>query len=83
MAKKGSIIENDAFEILKYWESYINDLQKKYKSSVNVNVAAFQNIPLTKINMVALKPGMPYPSMVPNFPTFVSSKKIDFTTQKN
>ncbi|MCX6120922.1 MAG: hypothetical protein NTX44_04840 [Ignavibacteriales bacterium] len=80
--KKGRIMENDALEILKYWESYVSDLQKKYKSSVNVNVAAFQNIPLTKIDMVALKPGMPYPNIVPNFPTFVYSKTFDFIIQK-
>jgi hypothetical protein len=79
--KKGRIIVNDAPEILKYWESYVNDLQKKYKSLVKVNVNAFRSIPLTKINMVAIKPSMPYPNIVPNFPTFVSSKTIDFITQ--
>jgi len=44
--KKGSIVENDEPGILKYWESYVNDLHKKYKSLVKVNVAAFNNIPL-------------------------------------
>jgi hypothetical protein len=80
--KKGSILENDGPEILKYWESYVNDLQKKYRSSVNVNVSAFNNIPLTNIDMVAIKPGMPYPNIAPNFPTFISSKTVNFISQK-
>ena len=79
--KKGKVAADDATGILSYWESYVNDLEKKYKSTVRVNVSALQNIPLTKINMVAVKPRMPYPLIVPNFPTFVSSKSINFITQ--
>jgi hypothetical protein len=65
----------DAPEMLKYRELYVNDLHKKYNSSVKVNVPVFNNIALTKINMVAIKPRMPYPTIVFNFPTIISSEK--------
>jgi hypothetical protein len=80
--KEGKIAENDAPQILKYWESYVVDLQKKYGSSVTVNVTAFKNISLTKIDMFAVKPGKPYPAVVPDFPTFISSESLDYVARK-
>ena len=80
--KEGKIVENDALGILKYWESYVYDVQKKYGSSVTVNVAAFNNISLTRIDMVAIKPGKPYPVVVPDFPKFISSENLGYVAHK-
>jgi hypothetical protein len=80
--KEGKIVESDAPEILKYWESYVLDLQRKYSSSVTVNVTAFENISLTKIDMLALRPGKPYPAVVPDFPTFIASENLDYVARK-
>jgi hypothetical protein len=80
--KEGKIVKTDAPEILKYWESYMHDLQKKYTGSVTVNVTAFKNISLTKIDMFAVKPGKPYPAVVPDFPTFISSENLDYVARK-
>jgi hypothetical protein len=81
-SKKGKIAENDALEILKYWESYVNNLQKQYRHSVNVNIPVYESVSLTKINMVAIKPRMPYPTLVPAFPTFISSETTKNGMQK-
>jgi hypothetical protein len=80
--KEGKIIKDDGPGILKYWESYVGDLKKKYNNSISMNFTAFKNISLTKIDMIAVKPGMPYPIIVPNFPTFISSETIDYITHK-
>jgi hypothetical protein len=81
-SKKGKIVENDAIGILKYWESYVNNLQKQYKHSINVNIPAYESISLTKIDMVATKPRMSYPTLVPAFPTFISSESTKYGLQK-
>jgi hypothetical protein len=72
--KEGKIAENDEIGILKYWESSVKRLQDKYIDLVNVNVSAYESISLTRINMVAIKPRMPYPLIVPIFPTFIFSE---------
>jgi hypothetical protein len=61
-----------------YWESYVRDLQKKYSASVYINGDALDKISLTKIDLIALQPGLPYPVMMPNFPTFIGSDNLDY-----
>jgi hypothetical protein len=80
--KEGKVIKDDAIGILKFWESYVNNLQKKYKDSVEVNIPAFESISLTKINMVALKPGMPYQLLVPDFPKYIFSETVAYKKHK-
>ena len=80
---EGKVTKGDELGILKIWESYVNNLQKKYKDSVWVNIPAFESISLTKINMVALKPGMPYQLLVPDFPKFISSELFDYKKHKD
>jgi hypothetical protein len=71
--KEGKVVKGDELGILKFWDSYVSNLQNKYKDSVKVNIPAFESISLTKINMVALKPGMPYQLLVPDFPKYIFS----------
>jgi len=80
--KEGKITKNDDVGILKYWESFVNDLQKEYSDSISVNVGVFKNISITKMDMVAIKPGMPYSIVVPDFPIFLSSKMINYGSPK-
>lgn len=63
---------------LKYWESYLNDLQKKYSDVIEVNHDIFKKITLTKIDMVAWYPGAPYPMAVPNFPFYYASSDLSY-----
>jgi hypothetical protein len=76
--KEGSTNGNDNIGKLKYWESYLYNLQKKYSKSIYVNNKEFDKISLTKIDMFAWKPGVPYPVIVPEFPVFISSENLDY-----
>ena len=80
--KEGKITKNDELGIHNYWESFVNDLQKKYRDSITVNMDVLQNISITNIDMIVTKPGMPYPLVVPDFPLFISSKMINYRTPK-
>ena len=75
---KGLIKENDNVEKSKYWESYIRALQKKYSNSIWINYDELDKISLTKVDMFAWRPGVPYPVLVPEFPTFISSENLDY-----
>jgi hypothetical protein len=77
--RQGVIQENDQLGKLKYWESYLHGLQRKYGGSVRINRDEFSKIRLANIDLVAIRPGAPYPMPVPQFPTFVASGNLDYT----
>jgi hypothetical protein len=76
--KDGKVAKDDELGISQFWNAYVNDMQKKYRTMVHVNLPVFEKIELTRVPMYAMKPGLPYPSMVPGFPAFESRKEIDF-----
>ncbi len=76
--QQGLINKNDPEGTRKYWESYVRDIQKKYSASVYINGGALDKISLTNIDMMALRPGLPYPVIMPNFPTFIASDNLDY-----
>ena len=80
--KQGLIDENDPTSKRNYWESYVRNIQKKYGESVSINNSALDKISLTTIDLVALQPGLPYPVVMPNFPTFIASDNLDYIKQE-
>ncbi len=80
--KEEKINKGDELGILAYWESYLNNLQTKYKHSISINESVYKSISLTKIDMYAIKFGMPYPSVAPDFPTFSASNNYFFQNRK-
>jgi hypothetical protein len=76
--EKGLIKSEDNSGILKYWESYLSDLQKRYSDLIKVDYKQFKKIKLTKIDFLAFKPGKPFPQIVPSFPTFISSENLEY-----
>ncbi len=64
--------------VMKYWESYILNLQKKYRRSIKINYDEFEQIKLTNIDFVGMRPGVPYPMAVPGFPTLIASENLDY-----
>jgi hypothetical protein len=79
----GKVSRDDELAISRYWDSYVNDMVKKYRPMVAVNLPVFRTLELTRVPMYALKPGLPYPSMVPGFPAFESRKDIDLIRNRN
>ncbi len=52
---------------------YIKKLQKKYNTSIAINVNEFNNIKLTKIDLFATQRGVPFPIVVPSFPLITNN----------
>jgi len=77
----GLITENNNDAKLKFWENHLVTLQNKYTDSISVNIEEFNKIKLTEIDMMAIRPGVPYPVAVPKFPMLMSSNKLDYIKQ--
>ena len=80
--EKGIIRDEDNIGKLKYWESYLTDLQKKYSDSIEINYKEFNEIKLTKIDFIAYKPGAPFPIIVPAFPIFIASENLKYVKKE-
>ncbi|MGE5847444.1 MAG: hypothetical protein ACM34O_12015 [Ignavibacteria bacterium] len=76
--EKGIIHNEDNIGKQNYWESYLTSLQKRYTDSIEIDNEQFKKIKLTNIDFVAVKPGVPFPSVVPGFPILISSENLDY-----
>lgn len=76
--QQGIIDENEKSAVLKYWESYVRDLQSKYSHSVSINYDELEKVKLSNIDFIAIRPGVPYPMAVPGFPTLIASDNLDY-----
>ena len=79
--KQGIVNKNDKSSVLKYWESYVLNLQKNYSHSIKINYNELDKICLTNIDFLAIRPGVPYPIAVPGFPTLIASENLDYAKQ--
>ena len=61
-----------------YLNPYIEQLQKKYSDRIRVNVEQFNNIHLTRIDMIVMQKNVPFPVMVPSFPQVTTDSKLDY-----
>lgn len=66
-----------------YLSLYIDSLRQKFSGKININVEALKDIQLSHIDMLALKPNMPYPVAVPSFPEYVQDEKFDYGKQSH
>jgi hypothetical protein len=62
----------------KYMNPYIEGLQKKYSNDIEINTHTFEELQLTRIDMIALQPDQPFPVVVPSFPLVTSGHRMDY-----
>jgi hypothetical protein len=61
-----------------FLNSYSDSLFKKYSPKIEVNIPNFENIQLTRIDMVVRHEGVPYPDAVPTFPLLTTRNRMDY-----
>lgn len=54
----------------------------KYSNRIVINRAVLAKITLTNIDLFAYRQGVPYPVVVPEFPLFISTQKLDALLRK-
>jgi hypothetical protein len=80
-AERGIIDEHDNASKLKYLESYLRGLQKKYGNSIWINRQELGKISLTDIDLFAWRPGVPHPVAVPAFPILIDSENLKYASR--
>ncbi|RPI05395.1 MAG: hypothetical protein EHM64_06650 [Ignavibacteriae bacterium] len=75
---KGMFRSDDQRGRSEYWNAQLDALQNKYAKSITVNHELLKSITLTKIDMIAMKPGFPYPLEVPQFPLLRISENLNY-----
>jgi len=62
----------------RYMNPYIDQLQEKYGNSIEVDVEQFNNIKLTRIDMLVMQTNVPFQIMVPSFPQVTTDPWLDY-----
>ncbi|MBN1542317.1 hypothetical protein JW992_09245 [candidate division KSB1 bacterium] len=66
-----TIIEQDL-------DPYVRRLRQKYADRIQINTDLFEQIQLSRIDMLAVQSSVPFPIMVPNFPLMTMHNKLDY-----
>jgi hypothetical protein len=61
-----------------YLNSYSDSLLLKYSEIIRINIPLFENINLTRIDMVALNQNVPYLETVPPFPLLTNKTRLNY-----
>lgn len=61
-----------------YLNPYVDSLQAKYTPTITINTDRFEEIQLSRIDMVATLKNVPYPVVVPSFPVLTTDTRLDY-----
>ena len=81
-AEQGMVNKSDQRALSEFWNSTVDSLKKKYGYRIWINRELLTRLELTKIDMIAMKPGFPYPLEVPQFPALMTSGNLDYAKLK-
>jgi hypothetical protein len=80
--KKRGVDEDFAENYLQIIEKnlnpYIDSLQTRYSDQIKINTEVFNEIQLTRIDLVATYKNEPYPVVVPGFPQLTTDSRLDY-----
>jgi hypothetical protein len=71
--------ESDKQHIL--MKPIIDVLQKKYSSEIFINMNLFESISLSNVDMFVTQSNVPYPVIVPSFPSFTNDSYLDYGSE--
>ena len=61
-----------------YLNPVVDSLQKKYTDQIEVDVDAFNEIKMTRIDMSVTQKNVPFTKMVPSFPIVTTDNRLDY-----
>jgi hypothetical protein len=64
--------KGDSRLLTRRYEAYTDSLMAAYSPKTQIDLSELERVPLTTIDMVAYKPGVPYPMAVPGFTLFLT-----------
>ena len=61
----------------------IDELQQKYNDVIEIDMELFEAIELSKVDMFVTQSNVPYPIIVPNFPSYTDDSYLNFGKKMN
>ena len=61
----------------------IDKLQQKYNDVIEIDMELFESIELSKVDMFVTQSNVPYPIVVPNFPSYTDDSYLNFGKKMN
>ena len=75
--------QSDSVEQHIIMKPIIDNLQKKYSPQISINMKLFESIKISSIDMFVTQGNVPYPVIVPSFPSFTNDSYIDYGSKIN
>ncbi len=66
-----------------YLNPLVDSLQAKYSKRIYIDTDLFNDIKLTRIDMLATQKNVPYPIIVPSFPIITNDSRLDYGNKLN
>lgn len=75
--------QSDSVEQHVLMKPIIDNLQKKYSPQISINMKLFESIKISSVDMFVTQGNVPYPVIVPSFPSFTNDSYIDYGSTIN
>lgn len=69
---------NSVEVIESHLNAYVDSLLQRYRDRIEINVEAFENIQLTRVDMFVMQRNVPFPIVVPAFPAVTTRHRLDY-----
>ncbi|MCR4439588.1 MAG: hypothetical protein QHJ34_13685 [bacterium] len=76
--QEGDLSRVDVAVIEQHLNPYVRELQKKYSDQIEIDTDRFERLKLTRLDMLVLQRGAPYPVLVPMFPLLTTVHPLDY-----
>ena len=73
---------NDLQLIQTCLDPIVDSLQAKYSEFIEIDIDIFENLKLSRIDMLVFNENIPYPVKIPSFPLITTDHIIDYGTKK-
>ena len=61
----------------------VDKLQEKYSDEIYINTDLFEKIKISKVDMFVTQNNVPYPVVVPNFPSYTDDRYLNYGSKLN
>jgi hypothetical protein len=82
-AKLWMSTQSDSIEQHVLMKPIIDNLQKKYSPQISINMKLFESIKISSVDMFVTQGNVPYPVIVPSFPSYTIDSYIDYGSTIN
>jgi len=75
--------QSDSVEQHVLMKPIIDNLQKKYSPQISINMKLFESIKISSVDMFVTQGNVPYPVIVPSFPSYTDDSYLNYGSKLN